>query len=139
MLLFETLFKNGPSKICGRQPLKKLKWYGLFKETISILPQCRRSSLNVGKCNVMIFLCQRINATINWNHFDFLYYKKLSFYLQCRNILQELTTKGLFQLCRNSHISWSEKDHYKQNCIKLVKRFCWPSIFVFQLFEINSK
>ena len=24
------LFKNGPSKICGRQPLKNLKWYGLL-------------------------------------------------------------------------------------------------------------
>ena len=23
------LFKNGPSKICGGQPLKNLKWYGL--------------------------------------------------------------------------------------------------------------
>ena len=22
------LFKNGPSKICGRQPLQKLEWYG---------------------------------------------------------------------------------------------------------------
>ena len=23
------VFKNEPSKICGRQPLKNLKWYGL--------------------------------------------------------------------------------------------------------------
>ena len=22
---------NGPSKICGRQPLRDLKWYGLFR------------------------------------------------------------------------------------------------------------
>ena len=22
------VFKNGPSRICGRQPLKNLKWYG---------------------------------------------------------------------------------------------------------------
>ena len=29
-------FKNRPSKICGRQPLKKLKWYGLLK---GCLPQ----------------------------------------------------------------------------------------------------
>ena len=28
-------FKNGQSKICGRQPLKNLKWYGLIKQTIS--------------------------------------------------------------------------------------------------------
>ena len=24
------VFKNGPSNICGRQPLKNLKWYGLL-------------------------------------------------------------------------------------------------------------
>ena len=30
------VFKNGPSKICGRQPLKNLKWYGLSKQTISL-------------------------------------------------------------------------------------------------------
>ena len=29
------VFKNGPSKICGRQPLKNLKGYGLLKLTIS--------------------------------------------------------------------------------------------------------
>ena len=26
-----SVFKNGSSKSCGRQPLKNLKWYGLFK------------------------------------------------------------------------------------------------------------
>ena len=26
------VFKNGPSKICGRQPLKKLKWYDLLRQ-----------------------------------------------------------------------------------------------------------
>ena len=29
------IFKNGPSKICGRQPLKKLKGYGLLKQRLS--------------------------------------------------------------------------------------------------------
>ena len=29
------VFKNGPSKICGRQPLKNFKWYGL----LSCIPQ----------------------------------------------------------------------------------------------------
>ena len=27
----DKVFKNGPSKICGRQPLKNLKGYGLLK------------------------------------------------------------------------------------------------------------
>ena len=30
------VFKNGPSKICGKQPLKKLKEYGLPKQTIPL-------------------------------------------------------------------------------------------------------
>ena len=29
----DKVFKNGPSKICGRQPLKNFKGYGLFKQT----------------------------------------------------------------------------------------------------------
>ena len=36
------VFKNGPSKICGRQPSKNLKWYGLpnhFKFFKGSLPQ----------------------------------------------------------------------------------------------------
>ena len=27
---WDKVFKNGPSKVCGRQPLKDLKWYGLL-------------------------------------------------------------------------------------------------------------
>ena len=30
------VFKNGPSKICGRQPLKYLKRYGLPRQTVSL-------------------------------------------------------------------------------------------------------
>ena len=33
--IWDKVFKNGPSKICGRQPLKNLK-YGLLKQTISL-------------------------------------------------------------------------------------------------------
>ena len=29
--IWDEVFKNGPSKICGRQPLKNLKGYGLSK------------------------------------------------------------------------------------------------------------
>ena len=34
--IWEQVFKNGTSKTCGRQPLKKLKGYGLLKQTISL-------------------------------------------------------------------------------------------------------
>ena len=37
LILFGTNYsKNGPSENCGREPLKNLKWYGLFKQTISL-------------------------------------------------------------------------------------------------------
>ena len=40
------VFKNGQSKICGRQPLKNLKWYGLPRQTISLQIFLRLSSTN---------------------------------------------------------------------------------------------
>ena len=55
------VFKNGPSKICGRQPLKNLKWYGVpklfkgcppqyllgsFLNTLTHISQHQRSSQN---------------------------------------------------------------------------------------------
>ena len=33
----DKVFKNGPSKICGRQSLKHLKRYDLSQQTISLL------------------------------------------------------------------------------------------------------
>ena len=33
---WDKVFKIGPSKICGKQPLKDLKGYGLLKQTISL-------------------------------------------------------------------------------------------------------
>ena len=33
--IWEKVFKNDPSTICGRQPFKNLKWYGLLKERLS--------------------------------------------------------------------------------------------------------
>ena len=35
-IIWDKVFKSGPTKICGRQPLKLLKGYGLFKQTISL-------------------------------------------------------------------------------------------------------
>ena len=40
--IWDNVFKNEPSKICGRQPLKNLKWYGLFKQ---MFLQCLISNL----------------------------------------------------------------------------------------------
>ena len=34
--IWDKVFKNGSSKICGRQPLKKLKGYGVLEQTISL-------------------------------------------------------------------------------------------------------
>ena len=35
-IIWNKVYKNGPSEICGRQSLKNLKPYGLFKQTISL-------------------------------------------------------------------------------------------------------
>ena len=43
---WDKVFKNGPNKICGRQPLKILKWYGLLRQTISLQIFLRLSSTN---------------------------------------------------------------------------------------------
>ena len=32
--IWDKVFKSGPSKICGRQPLKNLKGYGLLRQII---------------------------------------------------------------------------------------------------------
>ena len=34
--IWDKLFKNGRSKICGRQPLKNSKGHGLIKQTVSL-------------------------------------------------------------------------------------------------------
>ena len=36
LVILVQVFKSGPSKNCGRQPLKKLKGYGLLKQTTSL-------------------------------------------------------------------------------------------------------
>ena len=35
-LIWDKVFKDGPSRICGRQSLKNLKGYGVLKQTISL-------------------------------------------------------------------------------------------------------
>ena len=34
--IWDKVFKNGPSKICGRQPLKNLLGYGVLKQITSL-------------------------------------------------------------------------------------------------------
>ena len=34
--IWDKVFKNGPGEICGREPLKNMKSYGLPKQTISL-------------------------------------------------------------------------------------------------------
>ena len=37
LCIWYKVFKSGPSKICGRQPLKNLKGYGLLKQYMRLL------------------------------------------------------------------------------------------------------
>ena len=45
-IIWDKVFKSGPSKICGRYPLKILKGYCLLKQTISLQIFKRLSSTN---------------------------------------------------------------------------------------------
>ena len=45
-MIWDNIFKNGLSKACGRQPLKKLKGYGLLEQTISLQIFQKLSSTN---------------------------------------------------------------------------------------------
>ena len=60
-IICDKLFKNGLRKICGRQPLKNLKWYGLLKQTISLqfLKDCLPQILP-GSC---------LNTSSHWIHY----------------------------------------------------------------------
>ena len=42
--IWDKVFKDRPSEICGRDSLKDLKWYGLLKQTISLQIFYRLSS-----------------------------------------------------------------------------------------------
>ena len=49
-------FKNGPNRICGRQPLKNLKWYGLINGSMVLWYE----SINKGiKCQFLMTTSQR--------------------------------------------------------------------------------
>ena len=45
-IIWGKVFKNGPSKICGRQRYEDLKWYGLLRQTISLQIFKKLSSSN---------------------------------------------------------------------------------------------
>ena len=53
--IWDKVFKNGPSKICGRQPLKNLKGYGLFKNNFYLVHLNTLSHIlqQVSKSNIL--------------------------------------------------------------------------------------
>ena len=57
------VFKNGPSKICGRQPLKKLKRYGLLKGTVM---QIEKTQINDRLRVSKVFSKFRISTIYNF-------------------------------------------------------------------------
>ena len=59
MGIWAKVFKNGPSKIWGRQLLKNLKWYGLLREigkvTLLKLPIHVKFAVNQKKLPLILF------------------------------------------------------------------------------------
>ena len=45
--IWDKVFKNRPSKICGRQPLKNWKGYGLLKQTTTKQQQQQQQQQNL--------------------------------------------------------------------------------------------
>ena len=43
------VFKNGPSKICRKQPLKNLKWYGQRRQQNYVKENCSKLALKAPK------------------------------------------------------------------------------------------
>ena len=55
------VFKNGPSKICARQCLKILKWYGLLRQKV-----CNKVSIKLHLFALGIKLSKLVLIPINW-------------------------------------------------------------------------
>ena len=63
---WDKVFMSGPSKICGRQPLKNLKDYGLLKQTISLQTFKRLSSTNFTWSTIEYFVPNGIPWLHRW-------------------------------------------------------------------------
>ena len=90
--IWVTVFKNGPSKICGRQPLKHFKWYGLPKQTISLQIFYRLSSKNFYLVTISLQIFYRLSFTnFTWSILEFLDpYMLLKFWWRLKAVEFEL-------------------------------------------------
>ena len=57
------VFKNGPSKICRKQPLKNLKWYGLRRQQNYVRENCSKLALKAPKKGQMMRNLEQISLT----------------------------------------------------------------------------
>ena len=53
-IIWDKVFKNGSSKICGRQPLKNFKGYGLLKQNITHEEYFLALNLPAGKISLSL-------------------------------------------------------------------------------------
>ena len=56
---WDKVLKNGPSKICGRQPLKNLKGYGLLKAFVPNVDQHTSAPVKIRNRYMKITLCPK--------------------------------------------------------------------------------
>ena len=66
--VWDKVFKNGPSNICGRQPLKNLKWYGLVRQNTlnTFTPLVRGRSWNAA---ILFVIISSVYVSILISHF----------------------------------------------------------------------
>ena len=57
ILMWDKVFRNGPSKICGRHPLKNLKGYGMLKHNVIL--RISAEAIVFANLNVSKHFCHR--------------------------------------------------------------------------------
>ena len=68
-MIWDKVFNNGSSKICGRQPLKNLKWYGLLKQILH--GPFLNTLSHIIKVSLLLIL-KRFHSLLVCFHVDFL-------------------------------------------------------------------
>ena len=71
MFVWEKVFKNGPGKICGMQPLKNLKGVWLLKQTVP---------LQILKAHAQMLLGPFFNTFFHFNFVCFMIVTKTDFF-----------------------------------------------------------
>ena len=105
-VIWGKVFKDGLSKMCGRQSLKNLKWYGLPQQTISLQIFWRLSSTYLTWFILVYFASSVLrghrNGTLAWNG--------LNTVPNLRNEINEVNVFKIKRILTPEHLYWNQND-----------------------------